>query len=199
MEKRFRYTQEMIKFLREITPGNPIQRVTSMFNEKFDSDKTYDSIWSILKRNNIKNGIDTKFKKGSIPHNKGKKFCYGEKTRFKKGNLPANTKPVGSESLIGGYTKIKIADPNNWVFKHRFLYEQKHGPIPANCTIVFADGNRNNFDIDNLVCVTRAELAVLNKSNFIFNDVDVTNAGVSLAKLKIKLSKLKKGENSGKK
>lgn len=195
MKKRFRYTQEMIKFLKEITPGNPIQRVTCVFNKKFNCNKTYDSVWSALKRNNIRNGIDAKFKKGSVPHNKGKKFYYGEKTQFKKGHLPANTKPVGSESVIGGYVKIKIANPNTWVFKHRFLYEQKHGPIPANCTVVFADGNRNNFDTDNLVCVTRAELAVLNRSNFIFNDVDVTNAGVSLAKLKIKLSKIKKYES----
>lgn len=68
-------------------------------------------------------------------------------------------KPIGSESKRGGFTRIKIAE-NKWVNKHIYLWEQAHQrKVPSNHFIIFADGNKSNFAIENLKCVSRKEFA----------------------------------------
>ena len=42
----------------------------------------------------------------------------------------------------------------------RIIYERAHGPIDGRKMVVFRDGNRYNFDIDNLVCMTPREFAL---------------------------------------
>ena len=114
-------------------------------------------------------------------------------TRFKKGNVPWCTRELYSERIDkDGYILIKIAEPNKWVGKHRWVYEQEHGAIPANSVIIFADGDKNNLDIDNLICVTRNELKVLNKYKLISSFPELTKTGLNVAKLKIKLAELRK-------
>src|SRR5215831_17499593 len=39
------------------------------------------------------------------------------------------------------------------VYLHRIIYEQHHGPIPANHHIHHIDGNTTNNAIENLLCV----------------------------------------------
>lgn len=189
-----KYTDEMIEFLKEITPGKTYVEVTELFNEKYKLGVTPPKIKSLLNRKRIKTGTTGCFRKGFIPWNKGKKGYIGaNKTSFKKGNKPANWKPVGSERIDSNeYTLIKVAEPNKWVFKHRMIYEQKYGEIPKGAVIIFADGNKNNLNIDNLLCVTRDELKVLNKCRLISSVPELTKTGLNVAKLKIKLAEIRK-------
>ena len=46
--------------------------------------------------------------------------------------------------------------------KPRVIWELYNGPIPVGMVIVHKDGNRYNDNIDNLMCITRAELIKLN-------------------------------------
>lgn len=41
---------------------------------------------------------------------------------------------------------------------HRVIWEEFHGPIPKGSQIVFFDGNKRNFDLQNLACMTAAEV-----------------------------------------
>lgn len=103
-------------------------------------------------------GYNTFFKPGHIPANKGKKmtaeqYAKAAPTMFKKGNASHNKLPIGYEVIDrDGYHKIKIADPNVWAFKHRLIYEQHYNvTIPKGHKCIFIDGNKNNFDISNLI------------------------------------------------
>lgn len=184
-----KYTSEMIEYLRKIAPGTPIKEIGEKFNKKFNTEIKYTTLWAVMKRYKITNGRVTKFKKGNIPHNKGLSFNPGGKsilTRFKKGNIPKNYKPIGSEFITtDGYTKIKIADPNKWVRKHIYLYEKAHGKVPEGHVIIFADKNKSNFSLDNLICISRSELAIMNKNKLIYTNEEVTKIGVNLAKVKL--------------
>lgn len=42
---------------------------------------------------------------------------------------------------------------------HRYLWEQENGAIPKGYNIFFKDGNRRNCMIENLECISNAELA----------------------------------------
>lgn len=106
-------------------------------------------------------------KKGTIPANKGKKqveFMSPEaiertkKTRFKKGQTTWNVKRVGTERInTYGYTEVKVAEPDKWKLKHRIVWEKHNGKIPKGYNIQFKDCNKQNFDIDNLYMISRAD------------------------------------------
>jgi hypothetical protein len=107
-------------------------------------------------------GIRHQFKKGQPSHNKGKKMpaeLYEKikRTMFKPGNKPGNIKKVGAERIDHeGYTYIKLSDAN-WVLKHRHVWEQVNGPVPANHVVIFKDNNMHNFDINNLQVISQAD------------------------------------------
>ena len=108
-----------------------------------------------------------RYKKGREPENKGKKqteymspeaIARTVPTRFKKGNIPQNHKPVGSERIDrDGYIWVKTAEPALYELKHRVVWRQHFGEIPRGHNIQFKDGNRQNFDINNLYMISRAQ------------------------------------------
>ena len=148
---------------------------------------SYTKVAASLKRQGLKvpdelteerRGIGA-FKNGSTPPNKGKKQAEYmiaeaiEKTkasRFQQGHRPFNAVTVGTEVIIEGYTKVKVGEPNQWVFKQVLVYEAHHGKLPKGKIVVFADKNRQNFDIENLLAISRGEHARRN------HDVEKTSA-----------------------
>jgi hypothetical protein len=109
--------------------------------------------------------VANRFQKGCATWNKGMKGLDigGKETRFKPGNFPQTWKPIGSERIDSdGYVYRKVSDTRNkkvdWVMVHVLLWEQHNGPVPAGCAVVFKDGDKKNIDIENLECITRAEL-----------------------------------------
>ena len=109
------------------------------------------------------NSIAARFGKGHIPGNKGKKMdpkIYEKirNTMFKKGNIPVNHKPVGSERvLVDGYVEVKVAEPNKWRLKHRVVWEEAYGPIPAGHNVQFRNGNTQDVRLENLFLISKAE------------------------------------------
>jgi hypothetical protein len=107
-------------------------------------------------------GKQYQFKKGQTSHNKGQKMSKElyekcKRTMFKPGNKPGNIKKVGaSRKDVDGYTYVKIAD-NDWRLKHRVVYENANGPVPANHVVIFKDNNMHNFDINNLQMISQKE------------------------------------------
>lgn len=109
----------------------------------------------------------TRFKKGNVPHTKGRKIeewmspggqSNSAKTRFKKGDRPANHRPVGSERInVEGYIEVKVAEGKPWRHKQRVVWEEAHGKTPSNMVVRFKDGNKLNCELDNLYIISRAE------------------------------------------
>ena len=194
-----KYTDDIINFLREIAPGKTYKEIVEIFNKKYDLEMTVKKLSSLLGRKKIKTGTTGCFRKGFIPWNKGKKGYMGaNKTSFKKGNKPKNWRPVGSERIDDeGYTLIKVSNEGGmlkrWALKHRVVWEQHHKKkIPKGSVIIFADGNKNNLNIENLICVTRNELKVLNKCRLISSVPELTKTGLNVVKLKTKLAEIRK-------
>lgn len=111
-------------------------------------------------------GKKTRFKKGDIPQNKGKKWndfmsekgkINSSKTMYKKGHIPHNVKTDGEITTF--YNKrnkpfkfIRLSG-GKWQPLHRFIYEQHHGPIAPKKVLRFIDGNTMNCELDNLELV----------------------------------------------
>ncbi len=190
-----KYTEEEKEFLKSFIPGHSYIDVAAEFTNRFRPVNT-EQIIAYAKHHRIRNGLDTRFKKGRVPHNKGVKGVCGkgcERTWFKKGAEALKTKPVGTEVVIDGYLKVKVAEPNVWKFKHRLVWEKVHGEIPKGHLIIFKDNNSLNCDLDNLLCISRAEHAVINNKGLGKYMDELKDVVVNIAKLKIAVSKKKKG------
>lgn len=114
------------------------------------------------------------FREGHNTWNKGTHFNSGGRsvqTRFKQGRLADNRLPVGSEITDNyGYRKRKVRDDaakgqgyKNWKFLHVIVWEENNGPLPKGHIVRFKDLDITNVDPDNLVAVSRAEHAVINR------------------------------------
>lgn len=183
-----KYTDEMKQFILDNYKGRYNQELADLFNQKFNTNITSRTIKSYKANNKLNSGLSGKFRKGQAPHNKGKKmpkevYEKVKHTMFAKGSVPPNHRPVGSERISkDGYIEVKVAEPNKWRLKQRVVYEEAKGKIPEGCPIIFLDGNKRNFDIDNLRCITRSELLYLN-CNGLNNSNEITETGILMARL----------------
>lgn len=188
---------EYVAFMLEYIPGHTEAEIRQAFDERFGIVLTEANIGNFKCRYKIKSGTHGgRFQKGQEAHNKGKKMppeiyerCKG--TMFKTGNTPNNYRPVGSERIdTEGYVMVKVADPSKWQFKQRVLYEQYHGvKLEKSDVVLFLDGNKQNFAEDNLVKLTRAELARLNQDVKLRDNPEMNLTAVMIAKLKCKMGR----------
>lgn len=204
-----KYTDEHIEFIAKNIPGRPFTELTGIFNNRFGMALKVSAMIALAARHGLHNGRNTRFDnwlapagvkyrfpKGHVPANKGKKgisYPGMKATQFKKGHKPWNYKPVGTERInTDGYVDVKIADPNKWKAKHVLIWEEANGPVPRGYVLIFADGNKLNVALDNLLLVSRKQLAIINKCGLISGDAELTKAGVVVADVLLKIGERKR-------
>lgn len=209
--KKVKWTDEVIQFMIDNYKGKDNIELAKMLNEKFNLNTNNDRVGNVKANLKRRKGIDLTtcinkgcYRKGISPANKGKKWDEymskeaqekSLKTCYKKGNIPYNHKNIGSERISkDGYIYVKVKDgclSKNYQLKHRYIYEKHNGKIPNGYNVIFLDGNRRNFDINNLKLVSKSEDLIMNNNNFFTNDKDITYTGSLIAKVIDKGNKLK--------
>jgi hypothetical protein len=167
------YTPEEIQFVKKNIRGTSYVNMTKLFNERFGLRITLKQMDRLLYGHRLRNGIGI-FRPGHVPSNKGKTHKPWQ----------GNYRPIGSERIIQGYVEIKIAH-NVWERKHTSIWKAANGKVPKGHVVIFADGNKRNFAPDNLLLVSRAELAVMNRIGLISTHKELTKAGKTIADLKM--------------
>lgn len=177
-----KFTDEITAFIITNHKGTGHIEMTRLVNDRFGTAFTVGQVNGFYGRNHLNSGVTGRFEPGHEPANKGKRWNEYmspeaqksvQRTQFKKDHLPHNTKPIGYERVdADGYIEVKVRmrpshsiKNDNFVLKHRLIWEQAHGPIPDDCIVIFKDGNKRNFDLDNLMLITRAQNAVMNKNH----------------------------------
>lgn len=202
-EERGRFIdREIMENIRSWTPGHNDHELAAYLSEKFKRPFTR----SQAKGFRINHGIPLgaaipgggRFVKGQECIFKGQKIGHrSAKTEFKKGNIPHNYKPVGSRTkarMTNGqyYWRTKIADPDQWEFDHRLIWEKENGPIPEDHVIIFKDRNHDNLKIENLACISKAVLQTMNKNPIDSNDPEIISTAIEIAKLRKAISNKRK-------
>jgi hypothetical protein len=164
-----KYTSEMIRWLSKNVPGRTYNGIIPCFNRRFNTQFTPKQIKGCCNHHGIKAGW------------KGKKDKDCE---------------IGTEKIIDKrsgvvYVKIsrkttkgcsKVGLPGTWRQKHLIIWEAVNGPIPKGHLVIFADRNKTNFDIENLLLVSKREFYYMAKYGLLVNSAEFTRANYVLAK-----------------
>ena len=173
------YSAEELAFLEE-RRTMPRRELHAAFVIEFGRDDvSIENLKRLCFRKGWPTGRSGRFDKGLVPANKGMRCPPGkggrhpnaQKTQFRKGNRPHTFRGAGHERIDSknGYVVLIVAETNPWtgaatrpVFKHRWLWEQKHGPVPEGHVLKCRDGDKTNCDPSNWDLVPRALLPRLN-------------------------------------
>lgn len=119
---------------------------------------------------------------------------HGKQTRRSHGGgAPV---PVGTErESKDGYIVIKFREKavvpmskDNWKLKHVWVWEQANGPLPEGHCVYFADGDKRNFEPDNLVAVPQSlvgQINLLKADGTEWHDADSLRAVMAMAEIRV--------------
>lgn len=182
-------------FVRDNIKGVPYKDMRDMVNAEFGLNVTTSQMQGFITRNGFANGNKTTFSKGRDPWNKNVKGLQlgGDAGWFKKGHRPSTYRPVGSHRIDSkdGYLKIKVSDHGRtqdmWKNKHVVLWEEAHGKIPDQHVVCFLDQDVTNLNLNNLFLLSRNELARMNQFGLFSTNPELTMAGITLTRLRLKV------------
>lgn len=165
--------QDCLEFITENYPKMTIKELSEKFNEKYGTNMSSESIRQIKRRYNLQ-----------TPNK-------DIQNRFKKGNTNQR-KPIGSEWIksSNGEVYIKIKDPDVWVLKKKYIYEEKYGKIPEDYNIICLNGDKQDIRIDNLLAIKRTDLLFLNFHKVFKQYPELLKTGILIARIASKRRKL---------
>ena len=111
-------------------------------------------------------GEATRFAAGQTPWNRGIRHNVGgrsSETRFKPGHKTHNWRPIGYERMTwDGYLERKVTDTGvkriDYRLVHHLVWRAAGREIPPGHALTFRDGDKRNFDLDNLELLPRKQL-----------------------------------------
>jgi hypothetical protein len=179
--KRKVWSEHERQILIEMFADNYTETICSVLNRSYGSVSSQSFIMGLkksdefmkmeLQRQAVRlrtSGKQHRYTKGSIPSNKGKKMSDEvyekvKNTMFKKGHVSHNAYDEWHEVLRKdkcgkNYWMIKLPGERKLKYKHIWLYECKYGKVKKGFNVAFKDGNQLNCTIENLECISNADL-----------------------------------------
>lgn len=190
------FDQRQMEFIKETGVGKYKRETLVLLNAEFGTSFTFNQVDGFMTRNKIHTGLTGHFKKGEASWNKGKTMeTVGRmrETQFKKGQAPVNWRPVGSERITkDGYVEVKVSEPSEWDLKHRVVYRQHFGAIPKGHVVLFNNQQTTDCCIENLLLVSRRQLAILNRRKLLSKSKEVNKSALLIADLLLKIGDVRK-------
>ena len=185
------YSQSELAWL-EARKLMPRRELTEQFNVAFCRSVSEQNIKALCQRNGWKTGRTGCIAKGDAPWNKGVTGYMGANaTSFQKGQRVHNHKPVGYERTSkDGYIEIKTAEPRTFELKHRVVWRENGRELPNGSIIAFKNGIKTDCRIENLMLMTRNELARLNQSYIKLSTPETHLSCILMAKVKAKINEV---------
>lgn len=207
------FTKEIIDFIKKHKNDYDNKTMAQKINEKFKTSYTYVQIRLFRSKNNLeyrlfckealeymrnhnqdsyeqlKDDVNSIFNKNySLQQIKSACYWYKLREYHKKRERESFTKPDFSERLRKSKAaRIEIKINGKWIAKSKYVYETSTGKkVQDDEVVVFLDGNINNFDLNNLLCVKKRLLAIVNShfSGTCKNNAELTKFKYDIAKLK---------------
>ena len=208
MNKPVTFTDEVKEFIFQNYKGLFTQELVDLVNEKFGTTFTYNQIRHFKQNRKLKSGV---YQKGRH-FGKGKKQSeYMSEQAIKnikngiqrakdeglfKGKKPHNFEEIGTiKRDKNGLVKIKVGYPSEWEYYRRYVWEQANGKIPEGHVIFFMNGDSTDFRLENLRCIKKGHLALLNKWGLRSTESrELNEIGLNIVELITKIKDLERKE-----
>ena len=163
---------DYLQFLKDNVKGRSNKELTELFNKTFNTNCSEIQIASYKRYYHLTSGIDMKFKKGEVRY--------------------STKRPIGSEGTYkgDGVIFIKVAEPDVWVRKNRYVYEQAYGKLPDGYHVIHLNGDKTDFRLENLKAIKDKETLIMGSNDLFSNDPALTETGVLIAKVISKKNEL---------
>lgn len=168
--------QGCLDFITENYPKMTVKELAEKFNEKYGTNMSGEAIRQIKRRYKL-----------PTPNK-------DVQDRFKKGNTNQR-KPIGSEWIksTNGEIYIKIANPDVWVLKKKYVYEQVYGKLPDNYQVICKNGNNKDIRPENLLAIKQADLLFLNFNKLFKKNPELLKTGILISRVASKRRQLELG------
>lgn len=197
MPKYPKYTEEEIDFIREYYPTHTAQETLIALNEALGTNITLAGLLHRVKKYRIVGTKNPKFKKGHKPWNKGisvkterpdvyAKYLERERNEaLIEGGKRTwfQAMPVGTERMFKGEWYIKVGLPSEWETKARYVWQQANGKLKKDERILYLNGDKSDWRLENLALVNNKIIARLNRYSLISENADLTKCAVTRAKI----------------
>lgn len=167
-------TEEQKAFIEEYYPHHAVKDTVRAFNEKFGTDKQKYTMLNYARRHGLKVDEEIVTQEKRFPHRKG-------------GTSKIAEREIGDIRLDGQYWLIKTE--SGWKPCHRAVWEEHYGKIGKGNAIIYLDGDRSNWSIDNLREVPIQYLGMLDKNGLRSKHPVVTEAGILWCDLQVAIEK----------
>ena len=210
------FTKEIIDFIKNHKNDYDNKTMAQKINEKFNTSYTSVQIRLFKSKNNLefrlfcketleymrnhnqdsyeqlKDDVNSIFGKNySLQQIKSACYWYKLREYQKRREREFFSKPDFSERLRKSKaSRIEIKINGKWIAKSKYVYETSTGKkVQDDEVVVFLDGNFNNFDLNNLLCVKKRELGVVNGhlNGTCQNNGELTKLKYDVAKLKLQI------------
>lgn len=201
--KRHSHSEEEIKFIKDNYKGKTNKDLAKMFNEKFNTNRTSQHMKSFKSKRGWVGGLDSRFKKGHSPVNKGLFWDYEKETYVEEVKLSNQKKitksyndsyPIGSRVERSKKNIIKIGYPSEWVDEHRLVWEVYNDEIPDDHVVMALDGNIKNAVIENLIMIPKKVLLYMTTLGYHSLDDQIKESGAMIAQIMLETMKIEYGE-----
>ena len=168
------WTAQKDDWLRSLYPDTPNRTIAKMLCCSYLAVKNRATTLGLKKDPGYMASKPGCFRPGQTSWNKGLSYQPGGRiaeNQFKPGHKPQTWVPVGTErsTLMFSFRSRSLSIGSvpsryNWKFVHVMKWEEYHGqPVPPKHVVRLKDGDKRNFDRENLALVSMAENAILNK------------------------------------
>ena len=168
--------QGCLDFITENYPKMTVKELAKKFNEKYGTNMSDEAIRQIKRRYRL-----------PTPNK-------DVENRFKKGNTNQR-KPIGSEWVKPSSKDvyIKVANPDVWVLKKKYVYEQHFGKLPKDYQIICKNGNKQDIRIENLLAIKQTDLLFLNFHKMFMKNPELLKTGILISRVASKRRQLELG------
>lgn len=166
-----KYNPKQKEYLLKISHDYTPRQLMEITNKKFNTNYTFKEFHMYLR----KNKIPFKYEDKAKAHKKGEEY------------------PIGSLGMNKGMVTIKVGK-NKWIPKQRYIYEQHYGvKLKPNQFVIFLDGDRTNYNIDNLRVVDNKVAGYIGNYDLRSKNKQLSELGLNIAKLMVRTREVENG------
>lgn len=190
-EIKFKWNKDRTQRLRKLYPDLTNQKIAAILGTTKDGIDSKAFKLGLKKSKEFRKilfeqtgGNAGNWKKGTPSWRKGKKGIISEGSKvtwFQKGHSPSFTKPIGTVSVNFDFGTNRIrfwykVSQFKWVPYLHYLFAKWYGEVPKGMYIVQKNGNRLDFRLENLECISPREYFLRQSSAVTLSDNFVVSA-----------------------